>query len=106
MTNLFLDVAETEAKEQKVMTMNDWIKVADDLLKYRNDVAIDNVDAKKIINQLWNYIWDLEDVEKGLIVPSEVRHVDFSDIKSKLFEYNLIAGKYQKESGKSLLLSK
>lgn len=77
-----------------------------DLLKYRNDVAIDNVDAKKIINQLWNYIWDLEDVEKGLIVPSEVRHVDFSDIKSKLFEYNLIAGKYQKESGKSLLLSK
>ena len=35
LTNLFLDVAETEAKEQKVMTMNDWIKVADDLLKYR-----------------------------------------------------------------------
>ena len=35
LTNLFLDVAETEAKEQKTMTMNDWIKVADDLLKYR-----------------------------------------------------------------------
>ena len=35
LTNLFLDVAETEAKEQKSMTMNDWIKVADDLLKYR-----------------------------------------------------------------------
>lgn len=35
LTNLFLDVAETEAKEQKVMTMNKWIEVADDLLKYR-----------------------------------------------------------------------
>lgn len=35
LTNLFLDVAETEAKEQKLMTMKDWIEVADDLLKYR-----------------------------------------------------------------------
>ena len=35
LTNLFLDVAETEAKEQKTMTMNGWIEVADDLLKYR-----------------------------------------------------------------------
>ena len=35
LTNLFLDVAETEAKEQKTMTMNQWIEVADDLLKYR-----------------------------------------------------------------------
>ncbi len=35
LTNLFLDVAETEAKEQKVMFMKDWIEVADDLLKYR-----------------------------------------------------------------------
>ena len=35
LTNLFLDVAETEAKEQKTMTMNKWIEVADDLLRYR-----------------------------------------------------------------------
>lgn len=35
LTNLFLDVAETEAKEQKTMTMSKWIDVADDLLKYR-----------------------------------------------------------------------
>ena len=35
LTNLLLDVAETEAKEQKTMTMNNWIEVADDLLKYR-----------------------------------------------------------------------
>ena len=35
LTNLFLDVAETEAKEQKTMTMNNWIEVADNLLKYR-----------------------------------------------------------------------
>ena len=41
LTNLFLDVAESEAKEQKVMTMKDWIEVADDLLRYRK---------KKILN--------------------------------------------------------
>ena len=35
LTNLFLDVAETEAKEQKTITMSGWIEVADDLLKYR-----------------------------------------------------------------------
>ena len=35
LTNLFLDVAETEAKEQKTITMSKWIEVADDLLKYR-----------------------------------------------------------------------
>lgn len=35
LTNLFLDVAETEATERKKITMNDWIEVADDLLKYR-----------------------------------------------------------------------
>lgn len=41
LTNLFLDIAETEAKEHKSMTMNDWIETADDLLKYRK---------KKILN--------------------------------------------------------
>ena len=35
LTNLFLDVAETEAKEQKTITMSGWIEIADDLLKYR-----------------------------------------------------------------------
>ena len=42
LTNIFLDVAETEAKEQKIMTMNDWIKVADDLLKYRKKNILEN----------------------------------------------------------------
>lgn len=31
LTNLFLDIAETEAKEHKNMTMNNWIETADDL---------------------------------------------------------------------------
>jgi len=35
LTNLFLDVAETEAKEQKTITMSGWIEIADELLKYR-----------------------------------------------------------------------
>lgn len=42
LTNLFLDVAETEAKEQKTMTMNKWIEVADDLLKYRKKNILKN----------------------------------------------------------------
>lgn len=32
---MMLDIAETEAKEQEIMTMQKWIEVADDLLKYR-----------------------------------------------------------------------
>ena len=43
LTNLFLDIAETEAKEHKNMTMNNWIETADDLLKYRK---------KKILSDL------------------------------------------------------
>ena len=35
LTNLFLDIAEEEVNEEKTMTMNDWIEVADNLLKYR-----------------------------------------------------------------------
>lgn len=46
LTNLFLDVAETEAKEQKIMTMKNWIEVADDLLKYRKKSIL--LDAGKI----------------------------------------------------------
>lgn len=46
LTNLFLDVAETEAKEQKVMTMQKWIEAADDLLKYRKKRIL--TDAGKI----------------------------------------------------------
>lgn len=46
LTNLFLDVAEAEAREQKVMTMNDWINTADDLLKYRKKQVL--TDSGKI----------------------------------------------------------
>ena len=46
LTNLFLDVAETEAKEQKTITMNGWIEIADDLLKYRKKNVLK--DAGKI----------------------------------------------------------
>ena len=42
LTNLFLDIAETEAKEQKVITMNGWIEIADDLLKYRKKNILTN----------------------------------------------------------------
>ena len=49
LTNLFLDVAETEAKEQKTMTMNKWIEVADDLLKYRKKYILKG--AGKISHQ-------------------------------------------------------
>jgi len=42
LTNLFLDIAETEAKEQNVMTMRDWINVTDDLLRYRKKKVLGN----------------------------------------------------------------
>ena len=35
LTNMFLVYAEDEAKERHIMTMNDWIKATDDLLKFR-----------------------------------------------------------------------
>ena len=35
LTNMFLVFAEDEAKERHVMTMQDWIRAADDLLKFR-----------------------------------------------------------------------
>jgi len=41
-TNLFLDVAEEEAKEQKLLTMKDWINITDDLLKFRKKKILDN----------------------------------------------------------------
>lgn len=35
LTELFLIAIQNEAKEQRLMTMKDWINVTDDLLKYR-----------------------------------------------------------------------
>ena len=57
LTNLFLDIAETEAKEQKTMTMTDWIEVADDLLKYRKKKILNGsgiVSHKKAIEKAEN----------------------------------------------------
>lgn len=57
LTNLFLDVAETEAKEQKIMIMNNWIEVADDLLKYRKKNILSdsgNISHKKAIEKAVN----------------------------------------------------
>lgn len=42
LTELFLNVAQTEAEEQKVMKMQDWIEVTDDLLKYRKKDILQN----------------------------------------------------------------
>ena len=42
LTNMFLVFAEDEAKERHVMTMQDWIKAADDLLRYRRRKVLAN----------------------------------------------------------------
>ena len=42
LTNIFLVFAEDEAKEKHVMTMQDWIDVTDDLLKFRRKKILDN----------------------------------------------------------------
>ena len=57
LTNLFLDIAEEEVNEEKTMTMNDWIKVAYDLLKYRKkDILNDSgkISHKKAIEKAEN----------------------------------------------------
>ena len=39
---IFLVFSEDEAKERHVMTMQDWIKATDDLLKFRRKNILDN----------------------------------------------------------------
>lgn len=43
LTNLFLVFAEDDAKEQRVMTMKDWIKATDNLLKFRKRKILENL---------------------------------------------------------------
>lgn len=42
LTNIFLVFAEDEAKERHIMTMQDWIKATDDLLKFRRKGLLKN----------------------------------------------------------------
>ena len=42
LTNMFLVFAEDEAKQRHVMTMQDWINVTDDLLKFRRKELLNN----------------------------------------------------------------
>lgn len=42
LTEIFLNVAQTEAEEQNLMTMQNWINVTDDLLKYRKKSILKN----------------------------------------------------------------
>ena len=42
LTNIFLVFAEDEAKERNIMTMKDWIKATDDLLKFRRKEVLQN----------------------------------------------------------------
>ncbi len=54
LTNLFLDIAETEAKEQKIMNMKNWIEVTNDLLKYRKKKVLEsagNIAHKQAIDK-------------------------------------------------------
>ena len=42
LTNIFFVFAEDEAKQRHVITMKDWIKTADDLLKFRRKEVLNN----------------------------------------------------------------
>ena len=42
LTNMFLVFAEDEAKERHIMTMQDWLDVTDDLLKFRRKSVLKN----------------------------------------------------------------
>ena len=85
LTNLFLDVAETEAKEQKTMTMQNWIEVADDLLKYRKKEVLK--DSGKISHK--------HAIEKANIEYEKYRVKQDQDYISSM---DKMLGKYLKES--------
>ncbi len=54
LTNIFLVFAEDEAKERHIMTMQDWIKATDDLLKFRRKGLLKNkgnISRKKAVEK-------------------------------------------------------
>ena len=54
LTNIFLVFAEDEAKERHIMTMQDWIKATDDLLKFRRKGLLkkkENISHKKAVEK-------------------------------------------------------
>lgn len=57
LTISFLDYAEDMAEEHQVMTMNDWIKETDELLKFRNKNVLSDsgkVSHKKALEKAEN----------------------------------------------------
>ena len=57
LTNMFLVFAEDEAKERHIMTMQDWIQAADDLLKFRKRKILShsgNISHKEAIEKAEN----------------------------------------------------
>ena len=86
LTNLFLDIAEDEAKEQRVITMQNWIDITDDLLKYRkkdvlksagkisHEKAVEkaNTEYEKFrIKQDQNYISTMDELYQRYLEESE-----------------------------------
>ena len=54
LTNMFLVFAEDEDKERHVMTMQDWINVTDDLLKFRRKNVLkhsENISHKEAVEK-------------------------------------------------------
>ena len=77
LTNIFLVFAEDEAKERHVMTMQDWINVTDDLLKFRR---------KKVLNNSGN-ISHKEAIEKAEIEYEKYRVIQDQKYVSTMDEF-------------------
>lgn len=85
LTNLFLVFAEDDAKEQHVMTMKDWIKATDNLLKFRKRkilVNSGNVSHKQAIEKANN------EYEKYRVIQDQKYISSMDEMYKKYLEEN------------------
>lgn len=85
LTNLFLVFAENDAKEQHVMTMKDWIKATDNLLKFRKRkilVNSGNVSHKQAIEKANN------EYEKYRVIQDQKYISSMDEMYKKYLEEN------------------
>lgn len=85
LTNIFLIFAEDEAKERHVMTMKDWIRATDELLKFRRKKILNhagNVSHKEAVEKAEN------EYEKYRIIQDRKYISSMDELYQRYFEEN------------------
>ncbi len=86
LTNLFLVFAEEEAKENRVMTMNDWIDNTDNLLKFRKKEVLKNsgnISHKAAIEKAYN------EYEKYRVIQDQKYLSTMDELYNRYLEENM-----------------